>query len=78
MHIDRIHAVDSSTLPLSMQAAMDSSDGRSVAKLLARADVILDRKLTTKELDDKLAGSALTVENRIAIKAALTRLGLLV
>ncbi len=71
-----IHAVaDEAALAIKAAAAKLGPD---VKRLMASASVIVDgKKLTVAEVDAKLAGSRLSVTERLTLKIGLTRAGLL-
>jgi hypothetical protein len=64
---------------LDVRAALESSELRPMRSLMARADIHPTGKITVAELDRKFAsaGSKLSVVDRIALKSALSRAGLL-
>ena len=60
-----------------LQQAFNSADYRSVAHLLARHQVKIEHRMTVAEVDAKLAERSLSPGERIAIKASLSRCGLM-
>ena len=77
-HIERIHAI--STPPVfSIAAAKQSPDYRAVSGLLAKAGIEIDSRIALFDLDQKLAAAPrqLTTTERIALKSALGRAGIL-
>ena len=75
----QIRAIATTTEPLDIRAAMQSPEVRSVARLLARADIEppTERKFELADIDAKLKLSNLSIQERIAMKVALTRAKLL-
>jgi hypothetical protein len=66
------------TAPPSIKAAMETSDFRAVSHLVRKYSLDIDRIQTIAEFDLKLRAKALPPVDRIALKSALTRAGLLV
>jgi hypothetical protein len=65
------------TAPTNIQAALASPEVRAVAKLLAAADIAITKPLSIAELDTMLAGKGLRTSDRIQLKSALSRAGIL-
>jgi len=62
-----------------LRAAKASPDFRSIERMLASAGVgEIVQPISVKEIDLAFAGSSLSTSQRMAVKAALGRLGLLV
>ncbi len=72
----QIHAVKT-TQPLNLQAALASPEVRSIAASAKRAGIDLSGPIKFARLDDMLGRSNLRIEERIAVKAALDRAGLI-
>ena len=64
--------------PVDIKAAMASPHYRGVEHVLRRAKIDVDKQLTTGEFDAKLKASALSTIDKIALKGALSRAGLLI
>jgi len=62
---------------LSVQAMKQTGHFRSIAYLLDRAAISIERPLSVAELDEKLAGAGLQTSDRLSIKCNLSRAGLL-
>jgi hypothetical protein len=76
MNIERIKAV--STPSFDIKAALASPEVRGVAKILAAAGVAQPtRPIPLAELNEKLSAAGVSVEKRLAVKIALSRVGLL-
>ena len=77
MHIEKIRAI-AEPGALAIQAALQNPEVRAVTRLLASADVDLVGKITLRELDKRLsAASKLSIAERLQIKRALDRAGLI-
>jgi hypothetical protein len=74
MQIERIHAI---ATPDRIQAALASSEIRSIAASAKKAGLDLTGSIKAARLDDMLKRSSLRVDERIAIKVALDRAGLI-
>lgn len=59
-----------------IQAALDSREMQGVRSILRASAVKVDHKFTRKELDEKLRESSLSIAERIALKGAMDRAGL--
>lgn len=62
---------------LSVQEMKQTGHFRSIAYLLDRAAISIERPLSVAELDGKLAASGLQTSDRLNIKCCLSRAGLL-
>jgi hypothetical protein len=72
-----VFASDAQKLNLSVQAMKQTGHFRSIAYLLDRAAISIERPLSVAELDAKLAGAGLQTSDRLSIKCNLSRAGLL-
>jgi hypothetical protein len=72
-----IFASDGEKFNLSVQAMKQTGHFRSIAYLLDRAAISIERPLSVAELDEKLAGAGLQTSDRLSIKCNLSRAGLL-
>jgi hypothetical protein len=72
-----IFASDGEKFNLSVQAMKQTGHYRSIAHLLDRATISIERPLSVAELDEKLAGAGLQTSDRLSIKCNLSRAGLL-
>jgi len=72
----KIHAVTDDAL--AMQAALATPEMRNIIPMLRAQGVTITGRIALRELDAKLAATALSTTQRIQVKSALSRAGLLV
>lgn len=72
--IERIHAVKQ---PFNIAAAKATPDYRGVEHLIRAAKIDINGQLTVSELDAKLAKTQMAISERMMLKSALGRSGVL-
>jgi hypothetical protein len=75
--LDTITAVDTTDKTFSVTAASASPYVMSVRSLMASADIKPTGKMTIHDIDAKLSKSRLTSTQRISVKVAMERSGLI-
>jgi hypothetical protein len=74
-----INAIADTAKPsFSIEAAMASKEMLAVRSLMAAANIAPTGKIIVAELDAKLANSRLSTQQRLELKVAMTRAGILV
>jgi hypothetical protein len=72
-----IHAVIDQDVR-AIRAALETPEMRCMLPILRAHKIEIERRMTVAEFDAKLKGSNLSTQQRIALKGAMTRAGLLV